>query len=82
MTTYTQRVQTVLTDEQFAKLSQIVAKTNKPMSVLVREAIETVYFAPQQRQQRLEALEKLLSLNAPVADWPVIEEEIIRGAIE
>ena len=82
MSTYTQRVQTVLTDEQFSKLSQVVAETNKPMSVLIREAIETVYFAPQQRQKRLEALEKLLSLNAPVGDWDKMEEEIIRGATE
>jgi len=80
MALYTQRVQTVLTEDQFAKLARVVEETQKPMSVLIREAIEAMYFTPQRRQQRLVALENLLSLNAPVADWPEMEEEIIRGA--
>lgn len=81
MALYTQRVQTVLTEEQFAKLEQVVEETHKPMSVLIREAIEAVYFTPQRRQQRLAALENLLSLYAPVSDWAEMEEEIIRGAM-
>lgn len=82
MAIYTQRVQTVLTDEQFEKLSRISVESAKPMSVLVREAIEAVYFEQQQRQLRLTALEKLLRLNAPVGEWPDMEEEIIHGALE
>lgn len=80
MSIYTQRVQTVLTDKQFTELSQLATEMNKPMSVLVREAIETVYFEQKQREQRLEALEKLLLLDAPVADWEQMEEEIVEGA--
>ena len=30
-------------------------------------------------EQRRAALSRLLSLNAPVADWPQMEEEIIQG---
>ena len=82
MSLYTQRVQTVLSEEQFRRLTQTSAKTGKPMSVLVREAVEQVYFAPQVEQQRLEALRELLSLNAPVGDWEQMEAEIIRGATE
>lgn len=82
MSLYTQRVQTVLSEEQFRRLTQTSAKTGKPLSVLVREAVEQVYFAPQAEQQRLEALRELLSLNAPVADWEQMEAEIIRGATE
>lgn len=80
MSLYTQRVQTVLTDDQFTRLSELAAEAAKPISVLVREAIEAVYFEPEQQQKRLEALEKLLALGAPVAEWEQMEEEIIRGA--
>ena len=82
MAIYTQRVQTVLSDEQFQLLSQTSAETGKPVSVLIREAVEKTYFAPQEEEQRLEALHELLSLNAPVADWEQMEAEIIQGATE
>lgn len=82
MALYTQRVQTVLSDEQFQLLSQTAAETGKPLSVLIREAVEKTYFAPQEEEQRLAALRELLSLNAPVADWEQMEAEIIRGATE
>ena len=81
MAVYTHRVQTVLSDEQFRLLNETSAKTGKPLSVLIREAIERMYFAPQEEQLRLEALHELLSLNAPVADWEQMEAELIRGAI-
>ena len=32
--------------------------------------------------ERREALERLLSLQLPVADWDQMEQEIIRGAVE
>lgn len=80
MSLYTQRVQTVLSDDQFRQLIQTAAETGKPLSVLVREAIEKTYFAPREEEQRLAALRELLSLNAPVAEWEEMEAEIIRGA--
>lgn len=80
MSLYTQRVQTVLSDDQFRQLSQTAAEMGKPLSVLVREAIEKTYFAPREEEQRLAALQELLSLNAPVAEWEEMEAEIIRGA--
>lgn len=78
---YTRRVQISLTDEQFAQLSQLVEETHKSKSALIREAIETFYISSRQnqRQQRLTALANLTSLNAPVADWHEMEDEIIRG---
>ena len=82
MAKHSRRVQTNLTEEQFAKLSRIVEETRKPMSVLIREAIENMYIVPQQRQQRQTALESLLSLNAPVSGWHEMEEEIIQGVIK
>ena len=82
MGTYIKRVQTVLTQDQFRKLTQLSETTGKPLSLLIREAIEKVYFEQAQHEQRQQALETLLALNAPVDEWVVMEEQIIHGAIE
>jgi predicted DNA-binding protein len=82
MALYIKRVQTVLTEEQYKNLSQLALEVDKPLSVLIREAIEAVYFVPVDLERRRAALESLLSLDAPVADWEQMEEEIIQGALE
>lgn len=82
MAVFTERVQTVLTKEQYDALSRLAREEEKPVSVLVREAVEKVYFEEAERKRRQEALAALLSLDAPVADWEQMEEEIISGALE
>ena len=79
---YTKRVQTVLTDEQFEALNRRSSNEDKPMSVLIREAVEKVYFEPATLDRRRAALGRLLALNAPVTDWEQMEEEIIKGSLE
>ena len=80
MATYTRRVQAVLTDEQYEALSHLAEERGKPLSVLIREAVEKVYLEEVERGRRQAALQRLLSLEAPVADWEQMEEEIIQGA--
>lgn len=80
MPTYTRRAQTVLTEGQYSLLRSLSEEQGKPVSALIREAIEQVYLQEAIRQRREAAVERLLSLNAPVADWQHIEQEIIRGA--
>ncbi|HID51113.1 MAG TPA: ribbon-helix-helix protein, CopG family [Anaerolineae bacterium] len=82
MAVFTERVQTVLTKEQYDALSRLAREEEKPVSVLVREAVEKVYFEEAERKRRQEALAALLSLDAPVADWEQMEDEIISGALE
>lgn len=82
MSVFTHRVQTVLTKDQYRALIKLSNETDKPVSVLVREAIEAIYFEPGRRERRLRALEEMLSFNAPVADWEEMEEEIVQGALE
>lgn len=81
MATYTERVQTVLTEEQNERLIQLAQQKDKPVSVLIREAIEQTYFVEMDRQRRHKALDRLLSLEAPVADWDKMEAEIEEGAL-
>ena len=82
MGNYVKRVQTVLTDAEYRDLCRLSEETEKPISVLVREAIEEVHLRRVALERRRAALERLLALNAPVCDWEQMEEEIIRGAIE
>lgn len=82
MPAYTKRVQTVLSESQYDSLNRLAAERHTPVSVLIRDAVEAVYFERAQREQRLTALAELLALDAPVDDWPVMEEQIIRGATE
>lgn len=79
---YTKRVQTVLTEEQYEQLLEIAREQGKPVSVLIREAIVAEYLHEIARRRRREALRSLLSLEAPVADWPQMEAEILKGASE
>ena len=82
MSMYTNRVQSVLTKRQYMAMQDLSKKLQKPVSILIREAIEQVYFEPISQKQRQDALEQLLALDAPVADWEQMETEIIQGAIE
>lgn len=77
---YTERVQTVLTKEQYGLLTAVAQEERKAISVLIREAIEDVYFAEEARRRRRQALAELIALDAPVDDWPKMEQEIIEGA--
>ncbi|MBU0511575.1 MAG: hypothetical protein KKD28_13250 [Chloroflexi bacterium] len=81
MATYTKRVQSVLTEEQYNKLTHLAAEQSKPVSLLIREAVDFMYFAKAERQRRRAALDRILSLDAPAADWEQMESEIIEGAI-
>jgi predicted transcriptional regulator len=82
MSVYTRRLQTVLTEEQFKALSIIAAEADKPISVLIREAIEKTYFEPTRRDRRRAALKRLISMNTPTGEWEQIEAEIMRGMLQ
>lgn len=81
MSVYNKRVQAVLTDEQFALLTELAAESGKTISKLIRDAVEKVYLEEAVQERRQVALKRLLSLDAPVADWEKMEDEILRGAL-
>ena len=82
MGAYVRRVQTVLTENEYRELARVSKVRHKPLSVLIREAVEEVYFEQAARERRRDALKSLLSLRSPVSDWPEMEQEIIRGVTE
>ncbi len=82
MALYTKRIQAVLTEEQYRALLRIAREQHRPVSHLVREALEVVYFGDSALAVRREALKDLLAAEAPVADWETMEREILQGAVE
>jgi predicted DNA-binding protein len=80
MALYRKRVQSLLTDEQYEMLVELSQSSGKPLSELIREAVEQVYFERKAHDRRQAALQRLLSLQAPVDDWPEMEKEIAEGA--
>lgn len=82
MAIYSKRIQTMLTEAQYETLLELARQQSKPVSVLIREAIEHIYFSPVELEQRRLALAELLALDAPVADWEQMEAEISQGALQ
>ncbi len=78
---YTRRVQTVLTERQYELLLKLAEEEGKPVSAMVREAVEAQYLKNELHKQRQQALQDLFSLEAPVGAWEEMEKEIIDGAL-
>jgi hypothetical protein len=78
---YVKRVQTVLTEEQYDMLLRTAKEEGKPISILIRKAIEEEYFKKTLLERRRKALKSLLSLKAPVADWQEMEADIVKGSV-
>jgi len=73
---YTRRVQTLCTPQQYELLREHAQEVKKPLSVVVREAVERSLLMKLEQRRRQEALERLCSGDAPVGDWPEMERQI------
>ena len=73
-----ERTQVLLTPAQRKRLERLSEDRQLSMGALIREAIDA-YTVPAVRS-RSEAAELLYSLEAPVDDWEVMKDEILRGA--
>ena len=52
MSMYTNRVKSVLTERQYMTMQELSKELQKPVSILIREAIEQVYFEPISQKRR------------------------------
>ncbi len=74
------RAQILFPEDEYRRLKAAAQEQRRSIGSLVREAVAK-QMGDEARQKRIEAAQRLISLNAPVADWPQMEEEIMRGAI-
>ncbi len=76
------RVQAVLTEEQARILMEIGRRTGRSISALIREAVEHYHVRRYREEARRRAVDDLLGMALPVADWEQMEREIEAGAGE
>ncbi|NOX61323.1 MAG: ribbon-helix-helix protein, CopG family [Chloroflexi bacterium] len=76
----TERLEVRLPKDTMRQLREEAQQRNATVSQLVREAIETLLV--HDSQARIHAAEALFRIEAPVADWPEMEDEIERAHIE
>lgn len=73
---YIRRVQTMLTEQQYALLQAFAQDVKKPLSVVIREALERALIRGLEQQRRQEALNRLCSGATPIGEWPEMERQI------
>ncbi len=77
MSRYTRKVEVRLTEEQYRYLAGIAAREHKRIGAVVREALEQTCLRKQRAQEKAEAIQSLLSIEATDApgDYHEWEEE-------
>lgn len=79
MCMFSERTQVLLSPEQLARLKRIAARDGRSVGSVIRDAVDTfVEAAPDSRER---ALRSIMSMNAPVDDWEVMKEQIMRGKL-
>lgn len=73
-----ERMQVLLSPDQRSRIERIARSRGMSVGAVIREAVEA-YTAERARSRRA-ALRSLTSLGAPVDDWEVMKEQILRGA--
>jgi hypothetical protein len=73
---YTKRVQTMLTEQQYELLQAHAEETGKPLSALIRQAVEEALIIDLEQRRKKKALEWMFSQELPVDDWEVMERQI------
>jgi hypothetical protein len=74
------RVEVLFDPKQYAELERVAHQNGKSVGGLIRDAVERLYLQPS-REERLKAVERLVSQNFDFGSWEEVKEEIIRSKI-
>jgi hypothetical protein len=77
---FTERTQVLLSKPQAERLRRRARQERKSVGAVVREAVDA-YTATPDDDERQAALERLFALEAPVDEWPVMKEQILRSQL-
>ncbi len=72
------RTQVLLSADQYRRVERLASRRGQSVGAVIRAAVDA-YMAPP-RPPRRAALELLVSLDAPTADWETMKAEILEGA--
>ncbi|MEA2015275.1 MAG: CopG family transcriptional regulator [Actinomycetota bacterium] len=67
-------------EDVYEKLKEKARRRNVSIGGLVREAVVT-YYGIKNKEEKRKALDRLKSLNLPVADYESMEKEIMERAL-
>ena len=79
MCMFSERTQVLLSPEQVARLKRIAAREGRSVGAVIRDAVDS-YVDPGE-DARHRAVEAILAMNAPVDDWEVMKEQIMRSQL-
>jgi hypothetical protein len=79
MCMYSQRTQVLLSPEQLARLKGIAAREGQSVGAVIRDAVDA--FTASAPASRERAIRSILSMEAPVEDWAVMKEQILRSQL-
>jgi hypothetical protein len=75
---YSERTQVLLSKGQRSRVERLARQRRVSVGSIIRDAVDEHVFPRHSKRQQ--SAEQLFQLDAPVADWEVMKEEIIRGA--
>lgn len=81
MATLTHKTTILLSPHEHRFLKETANRQNTTMGQLIRSAIQKIWMKkpPSNQKKIIDGWNKLFQANAPVADWPEMEKEIIEG---
>ena len=80
MQNLTKKTTILFSPKVYRQLENVAKKQGTSVAHLVRQAAIQQYLLPD-RKVRQQAVEALVAMNLPVADWPQMEHEIEQGRL-
>jgi hypothetical protein len=71
---YDQRTQVLLSKRQLAELKRRARREQKSVGAVIRDAVDRYTQVPSDA-------ERIIAMDLPVDDWPVMKAQIIAGAL-
>lgn len=76
---FSERTQVLLSPAQIQKLKRIAGREGRSVGAVIRDAIDT--YTDPDGDARRQAIDDILSMNAPVDDWDVMKAQILRSQL-
>lgn len=76
---FSERTQVLLSPAQVEKLKRIAARDGRSVGAVIREAIET--YTDPGIDSRRRAVQEMLTMGAPVDDWEMMKDEILKSQL-
>jgi predicted transcriptional regulator len=78
MRMFSERTQVLLSPQQLARLKRLARRESRSVGAVIRDAVDAYTVAA--ADGRRDAIQRLMTLGAPVDDWSVMKDQIARGA--